>query len=163
MEAATINKHWLLGFAVFVALALLAVYPSIRSAEPVYPAPETVTLSTGNTKRVAGGRAQLWLSDVASSVDPHGKAVDAASVELSCAGVSYLTSAVVTGYSEPLCGCRVRLIQVHDTRPPSATFEVIWTGVDQGPRQVHAASQGPTTSARARAQAKTTSRQQRRR
>jgi len=163
MEATTIQKRWLLGLAVFVALALAAIYPTLRSAEPVYPEPETLTLTTGSTKRVAGGRAQLWLSDVTGGLDPRGSVIDAVSVELSCAGVSYPTWAVTSGYSEPLCGCRVRLVEVLDTRPPSARLEVIWTGNDTAPRQIQAASQGPTTSARARAKSKTTSHQRTRR
>jgi hypothetical protein len=158
------HRRWLLGLALFLALAVVSVYPSIRSSDPEYPEPETLTLTTGSTKRVAGGRAQLWLSEVSGGLGPKGTVVDAVSVEFSCAGVSYPTWAVTSGYSEPLCGCRVRLLEVLDTRPPSARLEVIWTGNNPPPRLIQAASQSSAPgSARASADGKTTSRQKRRR
>jgi len=157
------RRRWLFGLVVFLALVVFAVYPSVHSSRTANPAPESVTLTAGSTKRVAGGRAQLWLSEVTSEVGPGDTAIDAVSVELSCAGETYPTSAVVSSYSEPLCGCVVRLVEVLDTRPPSARLEVIWTADRPLPRQIQAASQGPTTSARAGAAAKTTSRRQTRR
>lgn len=87
---------------------------------------ETVALTTGATRMVADGRVQLWLGAVgASSRDS--VTVDAVEIELNCDDHQHKTRAVSSHPSKVMCGCQVRLVEVLDTRPPSARLEITWS------------------------------------
>lgn len=88
--------------------------------------PEVIRLSTGGTKKVAEGRAQLWLGEIDVRYGSEGL-VDAAAYELSCDGETFRGWVTEEEATPLMRGCQLRLIEVLDTTPRSARFEVSWT------------------------------------
>jgi hypothetical protein len=89
--------------------------------------PQKTTLSIGQTKKVGGGRAYLWLAtiDDAWRQDLNG-IVTTANVELSCSGEKHQLDVFQDQLSEEVCGVRVRVLKFISGMPPAAKFEITW-------------------------------------
>jgi len=110
----------------FVVVAVFAVWPSLRARHDS-PRPEVVTLSTGATKRVANGRAQVWLGEIVAIPTESGQLAEGVEFEITCGGETFFAEAITDGPGKPICGCYVRLVETLDTRPPSARLEITWS------------------------------------
>jgi len=84
-------------------------------------------MSTGSTRRVSKGRAQIWLGEVDAAYSDQGRLVPAAEFEFECQGKILKGWAIKRRPSEEICGCRVRLLEDLGTSPPSVRLEVSWT------------------------------------
>lgn len=133
-------RRWLLTILAVVTVTLIVLRPELRYHGSDEIKPETFTVTTGGTRVVAQGRAQLWLSRVdLDALSEDGQNVPAAEFELTCNGKTFKGRALVNETAREFCGCRVRLVEVIDTDPPSVRFEVSTAVSDQG--GVQAASQ----------------------
>ena len=133
-------RRWLLTMVALVGVTLIALRPGLRPDESTQIKPQLFTLTEGSARRVADGRARLWLGAVELDHSVPGAGVTpAARVELDCLGETYTAWATPDTPSEEVCGCRVRLVEALDTTPPSAIIEVISTPDYRPP--VQAASQ----------------------
>lgn len=120
-------RRWLLTMVALVGVTLIALRPELRPSESAETKPQLFTLTEGSARRVADGRARLWLDTVDRAHTVSGGAVvTAARVDLDCLGRTYTVWATAQP-GEEICGCRVRLVEAIDTTPPSATIEVIST------------------------------------
>jgi hypothetical protein len=133
-------RRWLLTMLALVGVTLIALRAELRSSESAEIKPQLFTLTEGSARRVADGRARLWLDAVDTEHGAPGTGVvPAARVEIDCLGRTYTVWATAR-VGEEFCGCRVRLVEAIDTTPPSATIEVT-SRPDYRP-PVQAASQG---------------------
>ena len=120
-------RRWLLTMVALVGVTLIALQPGLHPDESTEIKPQLFTLTTGSARRVADGRAQLWLGAVDLEHSVAGAGVTpAARVELHCLGETYTTWATEDRPGDEVCGCRVRLVEALDTSPPSAIIEVTW-------------------------------------
>ena len=145
------SKRTLFGLIVFLVVCIFAIYSTLRTRTETIE-PQSVTLSTGSTKRVADGRAQIWLGEVGTHNDG-ARLVAAVEFELECSGTNFYGWAVGERPSDEMCGCRVRLVEILDTRPPSATLEISWT--DPYTPNLQAASQSSQSGRRMSSPART--------
>ncbi|KGF72054.1 hypothetical protein DO97_13150 [Neosynechococcus sphagnicola sy1] len=89
--------------------------------------PEVVTVTTGASRRVANGRAELWLGEVSESWrDDLNGIVDSAQIELNCNGQAYPQTVFNDKPSEVTCGVQVRLVEIPQLNPPKARLEILW-------------------------------------
>jgi len=136
-------RRWLLTMVALVGVTLFALRPGLHPDESAEIKPQLFTLTTGSARRVADGRAQLWLGAVDLEHSMAGAGVTpAARVELDCFGETYTAWATADVPSEEVCGCRVRLVEALDTSPPSAILEVIWNPDYKPPVQAASQSAG---------------------
>ena len=106
-------RRWLLTIVAVVTVTLIALRPELRYQDSDEIKPETFTVTTGGTRAIAQGSAQIWLSrvDLGNSSD-EGASKPAAIFELTCGGKTYRGRALVDEPGTELCGSRVRLIEV---------------------------------------------------
>ncbi len=120
-------RLWLLTIVAVVLVTLIALRPELRSHGSDRIEPQTFTVTTGGTRTVAQGRAQIWLSAVRfDHRTEQGDVTSAAEIEMTCRGETFKEIAVLGMPWKEICGCRVRLVEVLDTRPPSVRMEVTW-------------------------------------
>lgn len=131
-------KHRLFSLTILTLVAIIAIWPSFHDNNDK-PRPEVITLSTGSTKRVANGRAQLWLGEVVSVPVSGGRFEQGAQFEITCDGKTFYGEAISTPPKKPLCGCFVRLVEALETSPPSVRLEI--RSSDTVPPNLQAASQ----------------------
>ena len=114
-------------FAIGLVITLALVYPLLRSQRSGSRSPQVITISSGSFKKVAGGRAEIWLGQVDSFWrEDLDRLVDSAQFELKCAGEVFVGFAFEDQASREICGCQVRLVQTIDKSPPSAVLEITW-------------------------------------
>lgn len=141
-------KNMLFGLCALVVLVAVGILFGNDSRTPVGGS-EQVTLSTGATKRVAEGRAQLWLGEVNGAHETSdGKVKPAVEFELTCGETTQYGWAFVGESTDEICGFRVQLIEQLDTVPPSARLKVSWS---QDVDNLQAASQAFSHNDRSRA------------
>jgi len=152
-------RRWLIALAAIVGITLLVVGIGSGSGDDKSVQPQVFTLITGSARRVADGRAQIWLSRVnPAHRQKNGTIGPAAEVELTSSGESVKTWAVPGALSNEVFGCRVRLMETLDTRPPSARIEVALSS-DYNPRiQSAAQMRGQRSSARHKPRSRSRSR-----
>jgi len=120
-------RRWLLTMLILVGVTLLVLRPELRSNRADEIKPQVFTLTTGSTRRVADGRAQIWLGKIETEYSvPGGGVSPAVEIEVNCDGRIYRAWAVQEQTSDEFCGCRVRLVETLDTTPPTARIEIIW-------------------------------------
>lgn len=78
--------------------------------------PQTVEMSIGTQTIVAGGRAKMWFAQID----------EGAYVELKRKGESRGLWLQVDEPSDPVFGLTVELVEVQESMPPRAKFEVRW-------------------------------------
>ena len=118
-------------FGLLSGVQLVAVVVGMSagcSRQPPQPVDsEKITISVGESKPVAGGRAVLWLGILDSEVSEYPEdASGSAHFELSCGGVRFADVAVVDRPTSEICGVRVRLVVLIHTTPPAAKLEITW-------------------------------------
>ncbi len=118
---------------VIAAITAIVALGAFRDRSPA-PSAQVLTLVTGSPRRIADGRAQIWLSRVRrADADTSVAATDVAEVELVAAGQTERLVAVPDRESDEVFGCRVRLLETLDTHPPAARL-VVTVSRDYVPR-----------------------------
>lgn len=91
--------------------------------------PQTLEIPSGATRSVGGGLAQLWFAQPTDEYDGQ-QIVPGAMLGLTCEGKQQSLTVLQGRISEPVCGVRVRLLEV---RAPGeggrlfrARFEITW-------------------------------------
>ena len=91
--------------------------------------PQVVTIGAGRIKPVAMGRAQIWFGAPGEDMDIKGSLQDTAQIEVICKG-DRQEMTVSRVLSEPVCGVRLRLIELLQAGVtgayPMAQIEVSW-------------------------------------
>ena len=118
-------RRWLLTIVAVVAVTLIALRPELRYHGGDEIKPESFTVTTGGTRVIGEGRAQIWLNSVdLEAQSEQGSPQPVAEFELMCGGETHKGRIPVNTIGREICGCRIRLVEIYDTTPPSVRFEV---------------------------------------
>ena len=132
-------RRWLLTIVAVVAVTLIALRPELRYHDSDEIKPESFTVTTGGTRVIADGRAQIWLNRVdLKARSEQGALHPVAEFELVCGGETHKKRIPVNTIGREICGCHIRLVEIYDTTPPSVRFEIS-RNVEEG-AEVQAAS-----------------------
>ncbi len=90
--------------------------------------PQKVEILLGNTRTVAGGRADVWFSQVRDEWrEDLNWVVSAALVEVRCDQEGEAVLVFDDKRTHRICGVRLRLIEIEESGgTPTAVFEVTW-------------------------------------
>lgn len=110
-----------------ILLVMLLFY--LFSAGPMAGSPQQVSLISGGSARVGGGRATLWFAQP-TDVYTGGRIASAAQVSLSCKGNETPITVLPGETTDAACGVRLRLLKMIEPGETSrvfrATFEITW-------------------------------------
>ena len=110
-----------------ILMVILASY--LFSSGPMTSSPQQVDLIAGASVSVGGGRATMWFAQP-MEIYADGRIVSGAQVSLKCKGGETAVTILPGQYSEPVCGVRVKLLNLSEPddrrRVFRAKFEVAW-------------------------------------